>query len=146
MAVKRTLGSFPMSAPEAPVAEDAPLSWRSDPAESLSDWKIIAKGPGGETKEYHAHRAILGVGKRKSDFFAQRFTGKHALRVSAQVSPPTTTKPHLTSQTPVANANMPCLITLSSPPSRVPASLLPASLTVLPLFLALSCQTIPSLP
>jgi len=69
------LGSFPAPAAEE---EDTPLSWRSAPEASLSDWRIVTKGADAQRAEYHAHRAILGVGPRKSDYFARLFTSAGA--------------------------------------------------------------------
>ena len=50
------------------------LSWRSDPSESFSDWKVIVRHQGTrQVDEYHVHRNIIGYGPRKSGFFAQEF-------------------------------------------------------------------------
>ena len=52
------------------------LSWRGNPEESLSDWKIIIhKTDEGTIQTYHVHRAILGVGLRKSEYFETLFRG-----------------------------------------------------------------------
>ena len=71
-----TLGSFPAASTTRTAAEeDKPLSWRDDPATSLSDWLVVTKEPGGKRAEFNVHRNILGAGPRKSDYFAQLFTG-----------------------------------------------------------------------
>jgi len=72
-APRRSLGSFPAAL--TTVEEIKPLSWRDDPATSLWDWLIVTKGSCGQHAEFHTHRAILGAGPRKSDYFAQLFTG-----------------------------------------------------------------------
>lgn len=56
------------------VVEEDDLSWRLDPSESLSDWtiKVINKGTR-STETYHVHKNMLGVGKRKSEYFASVF-------------------------------------------------------------------------
>jgi len=70
---RRSLGSFP--AARTLPGEAHPLSWHDDAATSLWDWLVATKGPGDQQAEFHAHRAILGAGPRKSDYFAQLFTG-----------------------------------------------------------------------
>jgi len=70
---RRSLGSFPGA--RTPPGEAHPLSWRNDAATSLWDWLVVTKGPGDQQAEFHAHRAILGAGPRKSHYFAQLFTG-----------------------------------------------------------------------
>jgi hypothetical protein len=65
-----------------------PLSWRDDPSVSLSDWTIVATAPEEEdqisrttttttttttTRTYHVHRAILGAGSRKCQYFCSLF-------------------------------------------------------------------------
>lgn len=54
--------------------EDEELTWRSDPAESMSDWTITVINNGRQTAEhYHVHKNIVAVGKRRSDFFVGLF-------------------------------------------------------------------------
>lgn len=53
---------------------DEDLTWRLDPSESMSDWtlRIVTRG----TKaidEYHVHKNILAVGKRRSEYFVTLF-------------------------------------------------------------------------
>jgi len=67
-------GKYPLVARRTAV-EARPLSWRSDPETSLWDWLIITVA-GGDRAEFYSHQAILGVGPRKSDYFAQLFTGR----------------------------------------------------------------------
>ena len=51
------------------------LSWRSDPSESFSDWKVVVRHQGTrQVDEYHVHRNIVGYGPRKSGFFAKEFS------------------------------------------------------------------------
>jgi len=59
------------------------LSWRLDPEESLSDWTITVVTSSSEkqrkylnpprVKKYFVHKAQLGVGPRRSEFFAKIF-------------------------------------------------------------------------
>jgi hypothetical protein len=49
-----------------------PLSWRDEPETSLSDWTIEAKTDE-ETRTFHVHRAILGAGSRKCQYFTSLF-------------------------------------------------------------------------
>lgn len=54
--------------------DDEPLTWRLDPSESLSDWSICVHDIQSNTSnEYHVHRNMLAVGKRKSAFFVDLF-------------------------------------------------------------------------
>lgn len=62
------------------------LSWRMDPAESLSDWTLVITheahdGDGDNDKPnetiYHVHKNILAVGPCKSDYFASVFRNPH---------------------------------------------------------------------
>jgi hypothetical protein len=47
------------------------LTWRLDPIESLSDWTIrMTSKDNGAVKDFHVHKNILAVGKRKSEYFA----------------------------------------------------------------------------
>lgn len=50
----------------------APLSWRDDPSISLSDWTIVASIPD-EQRTYYVHRAILGAGSRRCQYFCSLF-------------------------------------------------------------------------
>jgi len=50
----------------------APLSWRGDPKETLSDWTIVIHH-NDEEKVYHAHKNILALGERGCDYFATLF-------------------------------------------------------------------------
>jgi hypothetical protein len=51
------------------------LSWRLEPAISLSDWTIQVKEvDGGDRVSYHVHRAILGAPPRRSEYFAKAFS------------------------------------------------------------------------
>jgi hypothetical protein len=50
------------------------LSWRSDPRESFSDWKVVVRHQGThQVEDYHVHRNIVGYGPRKSRYFAKEF-------------------------------------------------------------------------
>ena len=54
--------------------DDELLSWRLNPSESLSDWSICVHNlQSNTTDEYHVHRNMLAVGKRKSAFFVDLF-------------------------------------------------------------------------
>ena len=54
---------------------DEPLSWRTDPERSLSDWTIVIKhGPQQQTT-YNVHRAVLAAGSRVSEYFVRMFRG-----------------------------------------------------------------------
>ena len=58
----------------APLEKDASLSWRDDPEETLSDWRIMVamvKKPG-EIKVFHVHKAMIAGGPRKSDYFVRQ--------------------------------------------------------------------------
>lgn len=49
------------------------LSWRLDPEESLSDWTILVKtkrSNDDKVDTYHVHKSVLGVGPRRSNYFA----------------------------------------------------------------------------
>jgi len=50
------------------------ISWRSNPKDSFSDWKVeIKHKETGKVDNYHLHRNILGYGARKSEYFAIQF-------------------------------------------------------------------------
>ena len=49
------------------------LSWRSDPAESHSDWTVVVRAEGVPDQKYHVHRCQLSVGPRRSDYFGAMF-------------------------------------------------------------------------
>lgn len=54
--------------------EDDELTWRLDPSESLSDWTITVVSKGAKSvQDYHVHKNMLAVGKRKSEYFARIF-------------------------------------------------------------------------
>jgi hypothetical protein len=54
--------------------EQAELTWRLDPSESMSDWTIRVYNRGTKvTDEYHVHKNILAVGKRRSEYFVNVF-------------------------------------------------------------------------
>eukprot|EP00978_Attheya_sp_CCMP212_P027065 scaffold90216_cov53-Attheya_sp.AAC.2 len=55
--------------------EDAPISWRLDSSNSLSDWTIIIVRQSDETRTttYHVHKTFLAIGPRRSDYFAKMF-------------------------------------------------------------------------
>lgn len=73
-------------------AEFAPLTWRLDPEESLSDWTIVVRvgTDGGTEKEsttsYHVHRNILAIGPRKSQYFTALFRTKHVVESRTNTS------------------------------------------------------------
>ena len=59
-----------------PVETDGTVSWRDDPDESLSDWKISVKVSGtAGTETYHVHKAMIAAGPRKSDYFSRQCRG-----------------------------------------------------------------------
>ena len=61
--------------------------WKDDPIESLSDWKIeIYRGEGGEDV-YNVHRCIVGVGRRRSRWFAREFRRKNSRHYCASEDP-----------------------------------------------------------
>jgi hypothetical protein len=51
------------------------ITWKADPEESFSDWRIEVyyDQMGGERDVYHIHRNICGFGPRKSDYLLQDF-------------------------------------------------------------------------
>ena len=51
------------------------LTWRGDPEDTLSDWKIVLHYEDSEEEEkvYHVHRNILALGERGCDYFATLF-------------------------------------------------------------------------
>ena len=57
----------------------AALTWRRDPEETFSDWKIIvtsksAKGDNSDSPQtYHIHKNIVGAGARGSHYFGRLF-------------------------------------------------------------------------
>lgn len=59
---------------------DAPLSWRLDCSDSLSDWTIVVSKSSNKSAQdsttYHVHKNILAVGPR-SEYFASLFKGRH---------------------------------------------------------------------
>ena len=55
----------------AQFEKKASLSWRDDPEETLSDWRIMVKKPG-EIKVFHVHKAMIAGGPRKSDYFVRQ--------------------------------------------------------------------------
>ena len=56
---------------EATSAMSEPLSWRQNPEDSLSDWKIVING----VETYCVHRSMLGAGQRASQYFMRLFRG-----------------------------------------------------------------------
>lgn len=64
-------------------ADDPPedlLTWRGDPCQTLSDWTVVITNTDSDTVQtYHVHRAILGVGARKSDYFETLFRGSDTM-------------------------------------------------------------------
>jgi len=66
-----TTGHGDMSIRSLPtvLSEDqSELTWRLDPSESMSDWTLRVVNKGTNTvDEYHLHRNILAVGKRRSE-------------------------------------------------------------------------------
>uniref|UniRef100_A0A7R9WS82 BTB domain-containing protein n=1 Tax=Craspedostauros australis TaxID=1486917 RepID=A0A7R9WS82_9STRA len=53
---------------------EQPLTWRMDPETSFSDWVIeVHSAPLHEHHTYHVHRAIVGIGARRSVYFANIF-------------------------------------------------------------------------
>ena len=57
-------------------ASSQPLSWRLDPAVSLSDWIIEVRETGSSSRKaavYHCHRSILSVGPRACKYFTRLF-------------------------------------------------------------------------
>lgn len=65
------------------------LSWRSDPEQSFSDWKIEVRTMGERTVDfYHVHRNIVGFGPRKSGYFAKQFLKfNHQVRTNPTLEP-----------------------------------------------------------
>ena len=54
--------------------EEEVLTWRTDPARSLSDWTILVSNrETRETTPYHVHRNVLAVGPKKSEYFVRFF-------------------------------------------------------------------------
>mmetsp|Transcript_6252 Transcript_6252/g.13028 ORF Transcript_6252/g.13028 Transcript_6252/m.13028 type:complete len:602 (-) Transcript_6252:1989-3794(-) len=68
--------------------EDEPeeeLTWRSDPAKSMSDWTINVTNRATRQKQvYHVHRNVLAVGKRKSEYFVRFFRSYDRLSKTGQ--------------------------------------------------------------
>jgi BTB/POZ domain len=69
----------PEDSPPGPDDRVPTLSWRGDPRENFSDWKIeiVPHGGDDETTLYHVHRVILAFGKRRSEHFARLFQNRH---------------------------------------------------------------------
>jgi len=74
------------------LGEDAPISWRLDSSDSLSDWTIIIvrKSDKTRTTTYHVHKTSLAIGPRKSDYFA------HLFKIDKGVSESTTSTSTIT--------------------------------------------------
>jgi len=71
--------------------DDQELTWRLDPSESMSDWTLRVLNKGTKTvDEYHVHKNILAVGKRRSEYFVNVFkqryrsSGSHASSASRE--------------------------------------------------------------
>ena len=77
------LGEYGGDAPSID-REPGSLSWRDDPDESLSDWRITVKvmGDDADAKVYHVHKAIIAAGPRKSDYFLRQCRGGGASRLA----------------------------------------------------------------
>ena len=60
-------------ADDTTVVEEV-LTWRSDPAISLSDWKLnVVNRETRQTETYHVHKNVLAVGPRKNEYFVRLF-------------------------------------------------------------------------
>ncbi|CAJ1944431.1 unnamed protein product [Cylindrotheca closterium] len=77
---KNQVSRVPASAPKKKlVGRTKPncmknISWRSNPEDSFSDWKVeIKHKETGKVDVYHLHRNVLGYGVRKSEYFAAQF-------------------------------------------------------------------------
>ena len=60
------------------MSSPAPLSWRQDRTESLSDWTIVLTcEPPDPTraKTYHVHKTMLAFGSNRSEYFEKMFKG-----------------------------------------------------------------------
>ena len=66
------LGSFGASAVRT---DQAQLSWRCDPEQSLADWRLVVSDDGSATQTYHVHRALIAAGPRCSEYFVGQFRG-----------------------------------------------------------------------
>lgn len=69
--------SFEMATTAAAVTrtQPPPLSWRMNPTESLSDWKIqVFDQSSKQFTTYHVHKAVLCVGSRACGYLSQRKT------------------------------------------------------------------------
>jgi len=68
-------GHGDMSVRSLPIMENQEeLTWRLDPSESMSDWTLRVYNKGTKTTdEYHVHKNILAVGKRRSEYFVNIF-------------------------------------------------------------------------
>lgn len=67
-----------------PAAKGALLSWRDDPDETLSDWRIEVNVPDAarNSKTYHVHKVVIAGGPRKSDYFVRQCRGNGASRLA----------------------------------------------------------------
>jgi hypothetical protein len=60
------------------------LSWRQNPSESFSDWRIEVLQRDTQKKEtYHVHRRVLAVGPKRSEYFARLFKKANSSNKSA---------------------------------------------------------------
>ena len=60
----------------------ASLSWRDDPVDSLSDWRIVVKVGTARPEIYHVHKAIIAAGPRRSEYFTRQCRGGGASRLA----------------------------------------------------------------
>ena len=69
---------------DEPAAKGASLSWRDDPDETLSDWRIEVNVPDAarNSKTYHVHKVVIAGGPRKSDYFVRQCRGNGASRLA----------------------------------------------------------------
>ncbi|KAL7576627.1 hypothetical protein ACA910_005565 [Epithemia clementina (nom. ined.)] len=76
---------FDRSEMSASDGEEEILTWRSDPAKSLSDWTLLVSNrETRETTPYHVHRNVLAVGPRKSEYFVRFFLSHDRLHKSTK--------------------------------------------------------------
>jgi hypothetical protein len=84
LSFEAAVSGFLSSQTSSSISEDE-LSWRMDPKLSHSDWTIIINSDEGDEtthqqRTYHVHKAILSVGKNKSDYFGSVFRSEPPMK------------------------------------------------------------------
>jgi hypothetical protein len=53
------------------------LTWRGDPRETHSDWKIVVVTSETDSRTYHVHKSVLSTGPRSCEYFSKLFLEKN---------------------------------------------------------------------